>query len=102
MRRSREYTEKRQTIPFYRNWLLSATMLPEKDLGKLIKCVTGYLETGERPKELEDCNNLAVRLCFENFVVADDQNFKKFIARCETNKKNRNAQKESLNDNDTE
>lgn len=102
MRRNRDYVEKRQQIIFYRNWLRSAVMLPEEELGVLIKSIVGYVETGEKPQEIEQCNNLAVKMCFENFTVADDANFKKFVARCETNKKNRNAQNTEDTPNDSD
>ena len=102
MKRNREYVEKRQTIPLYRNWLLSAAMLSEKELGILIKCIVGYMETGEKPKEVEQCNNIGIRLMFENFTISDDANFKKFIAQCERNKKNRNSHKDEETPNDSE
>lgn len=71
-------------------------MLPNEDLGMLLKCAVGYMETGRVPEEITNSDNLAIKLLFENFRVADDVNFKKFIARCETNKKNRNAYRDDM------
>ena len=94
MGRQIEYTQKRQTIPFYRNWLLSAAMLPDADLGMLLKTCIGYMESGRVPEEITKSDNIAIRMTFENFRVADDVNYKKFIARCQQNKRNRNAYKD--------
>lgn len=85
--RKQEYVQKRQQIKFYRNWLLSVAMLPNEQLGALIKCVIGYCETGRTPDEIEKAD-IGSKLMFQNFKVAEDANFKKFVNQCRVNQIN--------------
>lgn len=102
IRRPKEFVEKRATVKLYRNWLLSINMMDSQTLGDFMHAVIEYLETGQTPEYITESKDCGVRMMFENFKVADDISFKKFKIQCEVNRKNRNAVKDKVEDEDKE
>lgn len=77
---------------------MSVTMLPDDKLGGLFKAVVEYTQTGITPDFIKNCDDVGIQMIFENFCIADDENFKKFKLRCIQNSKNRTGQKDPIGD----
>lgn len=88
--RKHEDVQKRLSIPFFRNWLLSISKMDNATLGAFLKCCIGFCETGVTPTWIKDHeDNLAISMMFENFKVAEEENYRKWLLRCQRNKENR-------------
>lgn len=71
-------------ICLYYSYLKKTERLTDTQMGRLIRAVLSYAATGER-KELDQAESMAF-----DFIAADIESAKeKYIARCETNRRNR-------------
>ena len=88
-RRPAEEVAKRKSIIFFRNWLEMVMNLPDDKKGELLELCYRYTQTGVIPEEL-NTNDLAIKMCFDNFRVAEDQNWKEWQQSCRQRRINRN------------
>lgn len=90
-KRQAEDVCKRKSIPFFTNFLDMIMMLPNEQLGELIRLCYQYTKTGETPEELTSITDMGVLMGFQNFKLAEDANFKEWQAAVKQRKINRNV-----------
>lgn len=90
MNRRKEEVAKRKSIIFYTNWLEMIMNLPHDKIGDLLELCYRYTQTGDIPEDLKT-NDLAVKMCFDNFRVAEDANWKEWQQSCRQRRINRNV-----------
>lgn len=88
-RRPADEVAKRKSIIFFRNWLEMVMNLPHEKIGELLELCYRYTQTGVIPEDL-NTNDLAIKMCFDNFRVAEDQNWKEWQQSCRQRRINRN------------